>query len=317
MLMHVTKNLLLILSTILFISCQKEISAELGTTSTGGGGGNGGPTVVHTDSIYLQKYVMAYDPFASYADSFVFIYQYDTFKRVVGGTYNTYQGNTLNSTYTYTYFYNGVDSLPYKYTSLGKDFIYNTGDTTIGFSFYDAAGRMIYDSSINSYTSLTDYYKEKNIDKRQYATANVYYERIRTAIVVPPGTYIDNHYKDTGWLDARKNVIRCSSYDYYNSPTYPPTINYTGIFTYDTKPSPFSYVNVYKTQIEIPGEKSSLVPQRNNYLSDYTENYFFGQPPAPPTVYTSTYTHTFNSIGMVTKTVSSDNIREYFGYRAF
>ena len=308
-------SILILLVTILFISCQKEISAELGSSS-GGGGGTGGGVVTHTDSIYLEKYTIAYDA-SPFSDSFIYTYQYDTLKRVISGNYKEYQSNTLRSTYTFTYFYNGADSTVYKYYYLGNTFYYNNPDTTTGFVFYDASGRLIYDSSINSRTSGTDYYKDKTIDKRQYTTSNVYYDRVRTALAQPPGSFIGNHYKDTAWLDARKNVIRCSSYDYISYPTYPAYIQYTGVFTYDNKPSPFSNVNIYKNQIEIPGEKSSLVPQRNNYLSDYTENYFLGQPPTPPTVYSSTYTHTFNSIGMVTKTVSSDNMREYFSYRAF
>lgn len=100
-------GLILPLSFFLFLSCQKEISADNNAGGNGGGGNGGGGSSV-TDSFYLSEIV---DIDSLTRDSTVFHFYYDNLKRVTLIS-SWEQGYPVDS--LYNFYYSGNATLPYK-----------------------------------------------------------------------------------------------------------------------------------------------------------------------------------------------------------
>jgi len=290
------------------VGCQKELSVE-------NNGTNPVPTGIG-DSIYLDKVIEIWDG----SDTTITQFNYDNLKRVASINEIDYSGGATVDTSLTKFLYNGSDSLPYKYTSLYYETwplqtIYSLDyDTT--FLSWDTQKRLKLDSSIDNYTSSGGSYSNYiTITSIQYLPGIIVYNRVPTKIASFPGTGgFELPTNDTAWLDGNNNIIRDVEYDVYGAGTPPQDLVYSGTYTFDNKPSPFSTLNIFKVLNTNHGHKAWFTPQVNNYLTFHSEE---------STYFTFSFIvqNFYNAKGQLVKAIGNDPINNstnerYFFYKA-
>lgn len=273
-------------SFFLLVSCQKEFTIEGGITPIAPG---------TNDSVYLDRVIEVY---TALMDSTIQNFRYDNQKRVVGISRKLYRNNMLEDTSVATFFYNGSDTLPFKYTDYAANMTVSYFDSVVAFLYYDAQGRVVSDSTIYAYGGpFTGYSKDKDIGNYQYVGNNIYRYRTQTDLVTPSPVI---NYLDTFWLDANKNIVKWHAYD---SP--PLFLFYTEDATFDNKVNPYYYMNF------------SDHPNRNNMLTSLAEKIFS---PGSSSIYNTSYVHVYNSFNMPTQTIGTEtgtvSERKYYKYRS-
>jgi hypothetical protein len=292
---------LMILATIMLFSCQKELSGDT-NSGNGNGGGTGGGTG-NNDSVYLDRITEVYYVLN---DSTIQDFRYDNQKRVTSISRKHYQGNVLVDTSVISLFYNGSDSLPFKFTEYVAGLGFSWFDSTINFLFYDVQGRMILDSSIYSSQGMgSPYFKEKDIYSLKYVATNIYGYNTTTNLLNPAPPSIQT---DTTWLDGNKNVLKRHYYDSQPLALFR-TENNT---SFDTKRSPYFYMK----QIPYFYVTLPFYTGMNNLLITHTEKLYI------PAIYDVKYVHTYNTYNMPTLSVGIDiptlavDERIYYKYKS-
>ncbi len=306
------KLLLPILLAVLFLSgCQKELSIE-------NGGGTTTPTPVPTDSIYLEKALLINDYGVSGIDSTVLTFKYDNNRRVNTYLEKNYSSGALDDSTLIFYYYNGTDTLPFKYKATGGNLVLNLLDTANCFINYDLAGNVLSDSTVITQAGTGGYYlRFKQIRSRQYNAGFFVTNGKTTGLLVPPGTSVDNEFLDSAWVDGSSNIIKEVNYDLFGA--LPSVLTYKGNYTYDNRSSPYRRLNIFNLLHDAHYSKAEITPQVNNYVSFHAEDILYGL-----AVYTENYANIFNNIGLLS--VASGNgsetgtnymIANYYYYRHF
>ncbi len=255
--------LVLMLTGIVLLSCQKEFTIEddfdppVDSTNT-----------TLSDSIYIESIVELDSTSATDQDTvYIVRYQYDVAKRVAAKRTYWDDGGGLALMDEQLYTYNGTDTLPASSKLYTYDFIgggaYHKDTTTIWYTY--SSGKLVKDSSIyiseHASTSPTD----TIVTTYNYTPLQVTSSRFaRTGNRFDPSDYDVYITKDVAVLDSRGNVISSKEYETFviSSKEYETfdggatwdLLNTTD-FTYDTKPSPFSRLSNFKTlQVVAPAE---------------------------------------------------------------
>lgn len=266
--------------------CQKEFSIENGNTP--GTPGN-------NDPVYLDRVIETY---STLADSTVEDFRYDVQKRVSGINKKHYSNHILEDTSVTTYFYNGNDTVPFKYTIYLANVNVAFLDSSVGFMYYNALGKIISDSTIYSSGGGGGYYRSKEIGTYQYDGNNIAWYRTQTDLLNPASPV--TNYIDSLWFNANKNMVKWHSYD---SP--PLFLHNTENNTFDNMLNPYYYTN-------IPYYRGV-----NNLLTSRAEKIF----PGATFTYNMNYVHTYNSFNMPTQTTGTEAgsthvEKAYYRYRS-
>ncbi|MCP9750252.1 hypothetical protein [Ferruginibacter sp. HRS2-29] len=231
-------------SAIFFMACQKELSLPEGPVLPPD------PTPVTIDSTdYLEK-IFSIDSLSGISDTTQIVdFVYDASKRVTARI--IYVHNILASTYTYSY--NGNDTLPYKTQQV--DFengmpLTQRNDTTRTFYLYTSDGRNLYDSSFYSVHNMNNgqpYYQLQKITNRyEYASGRIFRLSSRQVLEgTVPVSATPSYSVDTAEVDAGRNITGYKHYSILPSGASQFTNLYT--YTYDNKPSPFAKLSNFKT----------------------------------------------------------------------
>lgn len=220
----ITKLFLSLFLIIIFISCQKEVDDFDNIVN---------PPAVTNDSIYLDKiYVLNA---GAVTDTLgIYSFTYDVQKRITGWILTDAATGPYIS---YTYYYIGTDTVPFK--SLFIDHDPAIADTTITFHSYDANGRNLQDSSIGIYptmgSSIISTYNYNYAPGKRYCDGRI--ESFQPTSII-------SLYRDTATLDASGNILSCIRYTDAISGTMELFSNAN--YTYDTKATPFARQNIFK-----------------------------------------------------------------------
>jgi hypothetical protein len=269
---------LLLVAGLFLFACQKEVSQD--TTS---------PTSpTDNDSTVLSKYIEL-DTLNGRIDTInVSTFEYDNLKRVTKVTTINYFNNIPNLTYNpdkLVYYYNGVDTLPYK--TLYVYFDKNLRDSTINFFTRNASQVVVRDSSI-------DFFEERAVFDTTAITSNY---------TIYADSVIENqHYHNPPTLPGNQNkfkhqLIRTNNRitqqitsSFYT--TYEESFNAT--FQFDDKLNPFRKLDINypialnaDTEFYNISEKNNLVKSTitSNVLQSFSEirNYIYNNLNYPKT----------------------------------
>jgi hypothetical protein len=189
------------------------------------------------DSNYLSK-ILFIEKYGSILDTFVRAFTYDNLKRVT-----LVQDYTLNPT-AYeeltNYFYNGLDSLPFKTIIIDIQQGGNLKDTVLEYFTYNTNGFLVNDSSIayrHIPTNNQPFYEiQRVVTKYNYSLNKIYGNTDSRILYNLSGSLNSSTMKDTFTLDANRDVLTIKSRQVYigtNTTIY----GFIGSYTYDTKPS--------------------------------------------------------------------------------
>lgn len=203
--------LLLVITAVIFASCQKEVDPSIP-------GGRG-----ESVKKYLAKFVQYETAFPGEAS--LILFEYDAQKRVTKLTeqfVDTVGGVAqVTDQSTYYFHYNGAETKPFKVTDLPAG-----GDLTWYFK-YDAQGRKLMDS-------VTEGPGHIEVVRYSYGSNKIFAE---FAIDVLGTSLI---YKDTAEFTG-ENILRHTSAHYQNGII---TSLYEEKYTFDDKPNPFNQLNI-------------------------------------------------------------------------
>ena len=222
-----TKQLLLICFTFFIaslFSCQKDFIAPDNVSRTDS------TIVVGGDSNYLDKIVFIDGISSSGPDTGVFVFNYDSQKRLKNVVIKAYLVNPLDSQFYVKFSYNLNDTLPFKahfYT-----------DSSDYYFFYDNLGRLVKDSIFSSDNSNI----KQETQKYTYNTNKIFIKRNWTYNYLPLPLQVVNG-NDTLILDAVGNVV---SGRYYTDSLGISTFQRSLIATYDTKIIPYKNTLSFK-----------------------------------------------------------------------
>lgn len=229
--------------------------------------------------------------------SVVNIFNYDGQKRVTSINQYWYDNGFSEIANTATYYYNGLDSLPFKTESSeeGSGIINKSTD----FHFYDNAQRLIRDSIISVRNTNT----EKYTINYTYATDKI----TETWKDVFSG---NTDYYNTGYIDIRSgNIIKVVTNDLSGRIV-------TSLFTYDAHPNPINNINIRFTLRPLPSYDNDAPDDgriSNNILTETTTGYL-----ADGIVFNKLSTYTYNANGYPeTVKFSRDNGQTYYEKTVF
>lgn len=257
-------------------SCQKELSIENGTTNP-----PPPPSPVVIDSNYLAKMYFIDFGGTTIDTTDIWTYAYDNLKRVTNLTDSTPYDPIYPLSESFTYYYNGVDTLPFKSYHLLNNI--NNLDTIISYFIYNNTGQRIKDSiyhfSYNANFSPPVYGIVRTINKYTYVTNKIFGVSQDSLIYQINGNIGWGSFKDTILLDAKGNETNDKRYEPNAN-----TLTYTYQFNYDSHASPFVRLTNFKARTIFPGGEAHLeeFPQQNNILtingtsitgSPYSQNY--------------------------------------------
>ncbi|MEO5943660.1 MAG: hypothetical protein ABIP30_07065 [Ferruginibacter sp.] len=276
--------LIIILAGIYFTSCQKGISEENSIIP---------PSTTKADSGYLSKIYFIDISGGSNDTAGDFRYVYDSQKRVINiidSSYDTFD----YSIETYTYSYNGTDTLPSSVTVVTK-FQNNQPDLWLErYFYYNSIGQRIKDSTFSNY-------QDNIIENYKYTSGNIYMEGRGKALGGLPIIF------DTATLDPNKNII--SNVKWYNNYKTVSTV------TYDNHPSPFAKLSNYKALEVFPFGETFFyeMPQKNNRLA-ITESVTFNGNPQSDFDEDLTGKYSYRADGYPTQIIAPD-VKYIFVYK--
>ncbi|GAB2815631.1 hypothetical protein [Ferruginibacter profundus] len=270
--MTLIKSVTAALLVLFFISCSKEESAT----------GTGTPIVPGVpDSTYLDTVFFSNRSNSLLYDSSVLSFSYDNLKRVTvvvaknftTGSIVPVEGGTLN------YFYTSQDTLPFK-AELVRTYdagASNTFDTATAYFYYDGQQNLIRDSIIerervqnssptpNHYTISKHIY---NITVQSQRIISAYsYVKLQEQNIPTFNTYKKYYINDSTDINSFGNAVQTLLHGDTSLPMLHPS-NQKYLAEFDSKPSPFARLNIFKSF------NSSL--QSTDPLNDF---FYFGDNP--------------------------------------
>jgi hypothetical protein len=242
------------------LSCQKEITPAEGIVP------GPGPT---SDSVYLLKMYGSYFDGSIEDTVEVATFNYDNLKRLT--QINIFSDSTLqgNPFETYTYYYNGNDTIPYKSKNISYDDFLGQTDSLLSYFYFNSTGQRVKDSLLEHILDNTGtvMFISQTIKNYQYVSDKIYGYENRTIILgMSQGSQTLEY--DTATLDAGGNVIANRSTDGTSVPYMS-----TSAVTYDSHLNPFSRLSNFKAfELLYPsGETLFLDFQQKNNISHITE----------------------------------------------
>jgi hypothetical protein len=265
-------------------ACQKDFTAPTSTTET-------------TPTTSLNYLTRSYSLFSVSAGSTILDtaershYAYDNLKRLTT-ILDTSNEAGLPSTIRFgkqIFTYNGVDSFVSVLSSYG--FVPGSliRDTSISYFSYNVAGKLVSDSTINSYrigSILVT--KSKIIRLLNYVGNKIYTVSTTTTLFALPTAPPPSIERDTITLDTRGNVTEQKTGTFYNNPSQ--NDKYTSVIqTFDNNPSPLSAAN---------GGSYISANGKNNVLKSQGLTVNIGTS-SPPQIFNLDYTggYTYNTLG--------------------
>lgn len=221
-------NKLLVFTALICVSlsaCQKDDTP----------GDNSNPPNVG-DSNYLDKIYELYENGYGIDTENIYTVHYDNSKRVIAINYKGTTSGNSDVSKSFYYSYNGIDTLPYKSTSI---IIYPSSsfDTTNTYYFYDAQKRNLKDSIINTSLKSGNYNVYNEIDEYSYNDGKLYGRSIAVGFSNPV------YEKDTASIDQNGNILLNQKY-YFDGHTFK-LVN-TSNLVYDDHLSPFAKLSNFK-----------------------------------------------------------------------
>ncbi len=240
-----TKHIFLpLIALALYISaCQKDFNVDNVTVARVD---SIPPVSVITDSNYLSKviYLSSTNNGLSFDTFMIDTFAYDNLKRV--SSFYTYPiNNTTHPHYTKNaYFYQGNDTIPYKYSIIdssdGVGFFLR--DTTFSYCFYDSFKRKIKDSIIENYLDQGGIGSGLEIVYYTYVGNSIYGLTSIVSNHTNSNTYFVN-FKDTCSVDANGNILSDKKYR-MNGGNY--VLDAVSNFTYDNFKNPLAKLSIFK-----------------------------------------------------------------------
>ncbi|MBC7937855.1 MAG: hypothetical protein H7Y86_21110 [Rhizobacter sp.] len=294
-----------------FISCQKDFTIEDGPDPVEPPGVN--------DSIYLNKLYQV-DSVAGVNDSiFLTTFFYDGQKRVQLSTDSIKEAGGWFLFRTEKFQYSGADTIPFKKVTYDYEKALGSADptaidSTISYYQYNAAGRNIYDSTveveIENDVPPYEYTSTITVKKYQYNGNNIYGE---VMVMDEIGTLM-RHGRDTSITDVNGNIIASKYYMVNGAVT---DLVFTNSFTYDTKIDPFCRLSICRSFDVLPFEESYQLLQGKN---NRTKNIILDSGGAPYLEDNTVYT--YNSINFPVKHQHTESdypgiiFKAFYTYRA-
>lgn len=255
-----------------FSACQKEVSWS-----------SPPPSVISNDSVLLSKFVTLDTTLPAPFDSiFVTSITYDSKKRLQNYYDISRTGSLLDTVGYCTFFYNGIDTLPFKgiYVDIANDIV------TDSYVFFDGAGRLKKDSvgQNNGLFGVT-----WQVNNYSYETA---------------GLRIIGWFKDASGVVTNINHFIYQSKNGNNVLTQKDTTDFSGSgyvvltnYQYDNHPNPFRKLNIahypyYEGEDLITNNWST-----NNFTGTYTDRKYLS-PPTPIDIDDVRYYYEYGSNGM-------------------
>ncbi len=219
-------TLLFIASIIFFCSCQKELGFEDPVQPA--------DSTTTNDNALLVKYIEIDSTTANSTDTSMIVnFGYDAQQRLQALyiTHSTGPSGVQPAYEKYVYQYNGADTFPYRFTHAYGEDSTNFGFTSdITYLFYNAAGKLIFDSTLD-YDGFGNY----SILKKRYSYLNDNITILSSSDdAANPYTEIDSLRITTG----NGNIVALNSAA-YSFPDMSPSFSYSSAFSYDNHPNPF------------------------------------------------------------------------------
>lgn len=247
------------------ISCQKELGAE----------GVIDPPVTPPSGVSDSNFIAliyAVDSVGTTEDTTqTYTYKYDNLKRVINIIDSSQVGNGAWVLFaTETFYYNGSDTLPYKYyKTVAED---ANRDTTTRYLYYDLTGKRIKDSSYriadnnNPGNTTTDYELRATVSTYDYQPGKIY-----GASVVAYATHMTN-----GTIISSTSVIRDSATINADGNITASIHNRAGqtrtarLLTYDNRPSVYAKINIGRSYNIFPDGRPTLFQWSGNNPLNYS-----------------------------------------------
>jgi hypothetical protein len=269
-------------------ACKKDTNTEPDPTPN---------ATLSADSNYLSK-ILFIDKNGSTLDTAVRAFTYDNLKRVT--LVQDYTLNPIAYEELTNYFYNGLDSLPFKSIIIDIQQGGNKKDTVLEYFTYNTNGILVNDSSIayrHIPTNNQPFYEiQRVVTNYNYSLNKIYGNTDSKILYNLGGSLSSSTMKDTFTLDANRDVLTIKSREVYIG-TSTTIYGFIGSYTYDTKPShckaqninnifPIRYRNdaIYNQQ----GAKTTRV---KSIEADYTNGNLFATNTSD---YTNKYTYKAN-----------------------
>lgn len=207
-------------------SCQKEISNN-----------NNIVPVITGDSLYLDKLY-----FVEYGDTIeTTTLTYDALKRVVS-MISAFPAGSYTHERSYRYFYNGIDTIPYKSNYLYADD--DTRDTSVTYHYYDGSLKNLTDSVISSHYSVPVGFFEQ-LNKVVHYSYDAGKKYAYTTLEYPLSPTNNSSRMDTAIIDGNNNITLNKGYfPSFPGPGYEQHTNST--LSYDNHVNPFSLLSNFK-----------------------------------------------------------------------
>jgi hypothetical protein len=221
--------------------CQKDVSSNRPSTPLAPG-----------DTTLLVKYSEIDSVSGQVFTGFIMKFTYDAQSRLTEN-YVVFSNDPVDNANHFElvrYFYNGIDTLPYKNINYSTEGTQSSTFIDTVFYFYDMGGNLISDSNL-TYNGTNPLYSWKN----QYSYQAGYI--LRTTIDTTTQT-------DTIYQTFQNNNLIHEKHIYYQPLNGWSLSEYNR--TYDNNPNPFYIPAYYKTRVTLVNE-SYLISQKNNPLA--------------------------------------------------
>jgi hypothetical protein len=228
------------ISCITLFSCQKEVDRVVTNPPVD-------PPSVTGDSIYLDKIFGLYDDGSGIDTQEVYNVNYDSRKRVTDIHDSLRNHPGIEPVYDFYFSYNGTDTLPSRSIFIdAEDLATNSTFIDTVYHFYDASGRKIRDSVINtsSYSGTSNRYL--SVVHYSYGNNIMYGETNSNDFNGDISLQ-----RDTAILDAQGNILSSKKYAFDNA-TSTFSLASSSVFTYDTHPHPFSKLSCFRYFYNFP-----------------------------------------------------------------
>ena len=291
-----------IIALLFLYACQKDFTVK-DNDSVG--------QALAVDSNYIDKIYGLWDNGTGIDTQQILTFKYDATKRLASVHDSDITMSGMIHWSSDYYFYNGADSIPFKYIQVSTETSTDL-DSSTTFYFYNPLYRKTKDSIlVASYISGICDYKTFNVDNYNYVSGYRYTSSsgYKNIILPPPYIYTFTG-KDTGMIDSYGNMTAFDIHLQIVSPITSGSSSYSSksIFTFDNKPNPFAKLSIFSALKNGGGAKFlDLIVSTNNITRTETIS--------PPFTYLTLYSYIYNSTGYPVICNTSDSIKYLFKYK--
>ena len=210
----------------------------------------------------MDKVYTVFDDGSGSETQEIITFNYDDLKRMTVIVDSARAGSAFFLFSRTTAFYNNIDTLPYKITSISGDS--NNSDTVIMFHYYNSAHIKTKDSVITSTLEISSgsYQKDIKVTNYSYTPGKMYGYSVQTAIYPVSAAVVT---KDTATLDGNNNIISNKKYKVSGSVS---ELSIISNFTYDNHANPYSKLNIFTALHQLPDPNQLNEASYNNFLTE-------------------------------------------------